>query len=332
MEKRNMRDWKWGIIGLIVFGIPWSSAGAVVQVMQRGTLETIATPIPTEMVTSTMPVRMLPAQLKVITNVPTPTASNVASPSEFKWRGMVVSKGIEELDVSKIGQEKWLNPQPEPPLPLTPQSVVESRLNYVLSKNKIEQVGKIVTETKEGKAVFTATVKVPAKLLGIIPITIKEKVMMAEDGKATITDKPWYAKISKEEVNIMRNLELKPNLVVKNLRVEPAQFGEGEKVKVIAKIANEGMAMAFGFPDVIGDTGGPTEVLRFLDEGNSAYSWYPIIVYLKPGESEERDDFYVSQVKCGQNLQYEIANTDHSHIDETTKEDNLMQIKLECSK
>lgn len=284
-------------------------------------------PSPTPTIKINIPERMLPAQLK-IGAVPTPEATTSAA----RINGTIVKQGVGSLELKNIGQATWLNPQPEPPIPNTPEAITTKRLNYALTANKIKTVGEIMTENWEGKKAFSATVEVPAKLLGFIPITLREKVIMGEDGRIAVTNKPWQAKISKENINLISNLDLKPNLVVKGVRFEPAQFKEGDKVKVIAQIANEGLGLAIGFPDLVGNTGSPTEVLRWLDEGSNSYSWYPIIVYLEPGQTEERGDFYVNTVACGENMKYEFVNSEGSHIEETTKDDNAIQFKMECSK
>ncbi|MCL5073505.1 MAG: hypothetical protein M1308_21820 [Actinobacteria bacterium] len=303
----------------------------------------ITSPTPSPTPTSTpSPQKIILPKTEVIRRTATP--SSTPTPATLETTPAETFSGIGGLELRKIGQETWLNPQPEPPIPAveikkmnqapaqitSDKSVFLEKMKFTLAKNKVPLIGEITAETKENKTLYLATVSMPAKLFGLIPITLTEKIAMSEGTVPTI-NKPWYAKFSQEKVNLVSSLKVLPNLVVKGIRLEPAQFKEGDKVNVIATIANDGPGLAVGFPDVITYTGGPTEVLRWLDEGSSAYSWYPVFVYLEPGKTEEMAIFYVNSVKCGENMSYEIAKSDTSHIEEMTKEDNVLQFKLDCN-
>ncbi|MCL4382180.1 MAG: hypothetical protein M1575_04205 [Patescibacteria group bacterium] len=211
-------------------------------------------------------------------------------------------------------------------------TVIYRRLNSIFFKNNIKPTGDFTLDVLNGKAVYWLTVKQPIKLLGFIPLEINSKVTVADqDGKASVTDKPWYAFLGKEMVDIVAEFSKLPNLVVTGLRFEPSVFGNGEEVKVIATVVNEGFGAAYGFPDIINHNGGPMKVLRFLDEGGSVYEWSLILVYLEPGQTTDYD-FTIDKITCGRNIRVEIAYGENSLIEEPTKEDNLMSAKLDCQK
>lgn len=364
------------------------------RVIQNTNLDLVASPTPT----------VVQINSRVITPFPTPTTASSTIPN----RMVIVNP---DFDISKIGQETWLNPQPEPPiydsmearkteskstliwpnlntiesiksdvlfknegaqisipdklnkstglinLLIKPDfkisgnrtilfdnqeeivlkslpTAVYQKLNAMLFKNNIKIMEDFTLDVQGGKAVYSVTVEEPIKLLGIIPMKMKSKLLVNDqDGKAQVTQKPWYASISKEQVNIIANLELLPNLVVKDLKFVPKQSSTGPEVQVVVRIVNEGLGFAFGFPGFVINpgAGGPTAKLFLPDENDIVYSWYPIIIALGPGEEWVFDSFKTLKAECELNVRVEIANNENNQVEETTKEDNVISGKMECN-
>jgi hypothetical protein len=406
-----MKKLLWGLLLPVVL---FSFAHSIKAVTTNRIVIPVATPTPT-------PNRIQKINLDIATPTPTVTRQlqTIVTPAlrktiQLNQPNPVITTaqdaGDLSIDKNKIGQEKMLNPQPEPPifdslevkktekvsnftwpnrgilqtlsskveftsdgaevqipkklsggtetvkLLIKPEftisgnrtflsdngkqielrslpSAMYQKLDSVFSKHHIKSVDDFTLGMVDGKAVYWITVDEPIKIVGLFPSTMKVKLSIADqDGKVSISNKPWYASISQEQVKLISELSLLPNVVVKDLRYEPASFSAGQEVKAIVTIANEGLGYALGFPDSVlpGGSGGPMASLILPDENNFVYSWYPVIIALAPGEEWTFDYFTPLVAKCGRNIRVEVASTDASHLDETTKEDNVITGQMQC--
>ena len=334
------------------------------------------------------------------------------TPTPKPASGLVTIGGIDlNIEKDKIGQERWLNPQPEPPiyistelrkmgtsaeltwpaiatetvkskveftpdgalldLPdiisgnessvkmlikpefktrgneifvmdgdkevklMTTPMVLWGKLNSVASKNKVKLSNDFSLALEQGRAVFSITISEPVKIFGLFPSMMKAKVVVNDvDGKTKITQKPWYSFVVKEAANVIGDMELLPNLVLKDLRFIPDKFNDWDSVKMEVTIANEGPVVAFAMPrlGLPGEQGGATVSLYITENGiYSEFSnkWSPVLIYLEPGQEWIFDTFDKVTMRCGEDYKIKVA-TEEFNPEETSKDDNIITGKINC--
>lgn len=204
-------------------------------------------------------------------------------------------------------------------------TAVYQKLSNVFEKNNIKMLSKLTLDVENGKPMYSVQTEQPAKLLGFIPIKLKSIIKIDENGVAAQTGLPWYASLSKQAVNAVDKLSKLPNLVLKNVRFEPAAFSDGEAVNAYLTVENQGLGYAVSIPDFVGNTCAGEEV--YYNDSTTPGRWYCEIIALAPGESYD----YVFPLTgyCPSKAKFVFANSSEK-IEETTKDDNSLTMDLKC--
>jgi hypothetical protein len=182
----------------------------------------------------------------------------------------------------------------------------------------------VALDVDQGAPVFVADFQDHGKLFGFIPMNVNQHAVIGFDKNIILREeKPWYSMFVSGMTNLASAMKLLPNLVVTDVRFVPEKFKEGDKVKVIGTVKNEGLGYAVGGLNIAKGVGPGAELI--LDGGTS--SWYFIFLALGTGETQDFD-FVWNTVKCGMDTGISVANGDF--IEETTKEDNVKTAKAIC--
>ncbi|TAN33574.1 hypothetical protein EPN28_02050 [Patescibacteria group bacterium] len=204
-------------------------------------------------------------------------------------------------------------------------AVVYKSLNKVVEKKGLPggALKGLELKVENNKPIYRARVEEEGKLFGFIPFKVKSRVDIAADTNAITTVKrPWYARLISGLVDFSK-IELLPNLVLTDIRFEPSQFSEGQKVKVIATVTNEGAAYAVGGLN-FNTKKGPGATMYV---NGYVSTWYYIFMALGPGQKQEFE-FTWKKAVCGADVGVQVAKDDF--IKETTKEDNSLTVKANC--
>jgi len=198
------------------------------------------------------------------------------------------------------------------------------KIRGALASQGIKDMDNFTLDIQDSKPVYTFTYTTPFKLFWFIPINSKrDATVSAETGNVEKVNTPWYSFMGSAP-DLASTIKILPNLVMTNIRFEPAVFSEGQKVRVIGTVTNQGFADAIAIPDFIGGTG-PVSDLFFNDQLGE---WYFVIIYLKPGESQDFD-FTIDKIHCGDNIGIAVAKA-WKGTEETSKDDNIISTTANC--
>jgi len=205
-------------------------------------------------------------------------------------------------------------------------SAVHEKLSAVFERNNLKMTEKLMLDVENGKPVYSVKTEQPAKLFGFIPIKLRSTIKIDDEGVASQTDLPWYAKLSKKAIDATIALNTLPNLVLTQVRFEPSEFVDDQFVGAYLTVENQGLGHASDFPDFI--NGGCSAEKLYYNDQKSNPLWYCQVISIKPGESQE---FYfpIDKILCPAKARFVYADNDEM-LKETTKEDNSITVDLPC--